>query len=107
MLTTTTMTKLVRPLRGGQITIPAEFRKRLGITQESMLRLTLDERGLHITPVQVAETSAGSPWLRELYEMFAPVREEILARGISEEEVNVDIDAAVAAVRRERRAKQQ
>ncbi|MBA3346398.1 MAG: AbrB/MazE/SpoVT family DNA-binding domain-containing protein [Gemmatimonadales bacterium] len=105
MSTAEPISKLVRPLRGGQITIPAEFRKRLGITRESMLRLTLDDRGLHISPVHVAETSAGSPWLRELYEMFAPVREEILARGISEEEVNADIDAAVAAVRREHRAK--
>lgn len=104
MPTTTAMTKLVRPLRGGQITIPAEFRKRLGITHESMLRLTLDDRGLHISPVQVAEAGAGSPWLRELYEMYAPVREEILALGLSEEEVNAEIDAAIAEVRQEQRA---
>ncbi|MDQ3692103.1 MAG: hypothetical protein M3464_00545 [Chloroflexota bacterium] len=69
--------------------------------------MTLDDRGIHISLVQVAETGAGSPWLRELYEMFAPVREEILARGISEEEVNADIDAAIAEVRREQAAKQQ
>jgi hypothetical protein len=50
-------------------------------------------------------TAKGSPWLRELYEHFAPVREEILARGIPEEEVYADIDAAIAAVRAEKRAR--
>jgi hypothetical protein len=33
------------------------------------------------------------------------VREEILARGISEVEVNADIDAVIAEVRAEQRAK--
>jgi hypothetical protein len=42
--------------------------------------------------------------LLKLYEYYAPVREEILARGIPEEEVNADIDAAIAAVRAEQRA---
>lgn len=100
------MTKIVRPLRSGQITIPAEFRKRLRIDQETLLRITLDDGELRIRPVQVTEPQRGSPWLRELYEYFAPVREEIRARGISEEEVNADIDAAIAAVRAEQRAKQ-
>jgi AbrB family looped-hinge helix DNA binding protein len=58
-------TKLVRPVRGGQITIPAEFRKRLGITDTTMLRLTLTEGELRIVPVQIV-ASGGSPWLREL-----------------------------------------
>ena len=35
------MSRIVRPLRGGQITIPAEFRKELGITEESVLQVTL------------------------------------------------------------------
>ena len=104
-MTTVTKTKLVRPLRGGQITIPVEFRKSLGIDQETMLRVTLVDGELRIRPVRVDDPSKGSPWLREFYEYFAPVREEILARGISEEEVNADIDAAIAAVRAEQRAK--
>jgi hypothetical protein len=45
----------------------------------------------------------GSPWLRELYEYFAPVRQEILELGISEEEVIADIETAVAEVRAENR----
>ena len=96
--------KLVRPLRGGQITIPAEFRRKLGITEDTMLRVTLEDEGLRLTPVRMetAEARAGSQWLRELYEYYAPVRDEILASGASEEEVNADIDAAIAAYRAER-----
>jgi bifunctional DNA-binding transcriptional regulator/antitoxin component of YhaV-PrlF toxin-antitoxin module len=105
MSQSTQMTKIVRPLRGGQVTIPAAFRKELGIGDETMLRMTLIDGELRIKPVQMTETPKGSPWLRELYEYFAPVREDILRRGISEEEVNADIDAAIAAVRAERRAK--
>src|SRR5215216_3158783 len=101
------LTKLVRPLRGGQVTIPAAFRKELGIDEETMLRMTLVDGELRIKPVQVTEAPNGSAWLRELYEYFAPVREEILRRGISEEEVNADIDAAIAEVRAEQRAKRQ
>jgi bifunctional DNA-binding transcriptional regulator/antitoxin component of YhaV-PrlF toxin-antitoxin module len=107
MSETTQLTKIVRPLRGGQITIPAAFRKELGIDGETMLRMTLVDGELRIKPVRMTEAPKGSPWLRELYEYFAPVREEILRRGISEEEVNADIDAAIAEVRAEQRAKRQ
>lgn len=93
-------TKIVRPLRGGQITIPVEFRRRLGIEDDSLLQVTLDRDELRIKKVDVSETVAGSPWLKELYEYFAPVRQDILVAGISEEEVNADIDAALAEVRR-------
>ena len=41
---------------------------------------------------------AGSPWLKELYDLFAPVRQE--AASYSEDEVNTAIDEAVQAVRR-------
>lgn len=105
MTTTPLKTKLVRPLRGGQITIPAEFRRSLGINEDTMLRVTLSDGELRITPVQVEEQRKGSPELWALYEYYAPVREEILTRGISEDEVNADIDAAIAAVRAEQRAK--
>jgi AbrB family looped-hinge helix DNA binding protein len=90
-------TRIVRPLRGGRITIPAEFRTRLGITESSLLQLTLDGDELRLKPVRGAATAAGSPWLRELYDLFAPVRGA--AAQYSEEEVNADIDRAVAQVR--------
>jgi bifunctional DNA-binding transcriptional regulator/antitoxin component of YhaV-PrlF toxin-antitoxin module len=99
------MTKIVRPLRGGQVTIPVAFRKELGIGDDTMLRMTLVEGELRIKPVEVSEPTRGSPGLRALYDYFAPVREEILARGISQEELYADIDAAIAEVRAEQRAK--
>jgi bifunctional DNA-binding transcriptional regulator/antitoxin component of YhaV-PrlF toxin-antitoxin module len=102
---TAEMSKLVRSLRGGQVTIPAAFRRELGIGDDTMLRMTLADGELRIKPVEVSEPSKGSPGLRALYEYFAPVREEILARGISQEEVFADIDAAIAEVRAEQRAK--
>jgi bifunctional DNA-binding transcriptional regulator/antitoxin component of YhaV-PrlF toxin-antitoxin module len=102
---TAQMTKIVRSLRGGQVTIPAAFRRELGIGDDTMLRMTLADGELRIKPVEVSEPSTGSPGLRALYEYFAPVREEILARGISQEEVFADIDAAIAEVRAEQRAK--
>jgi AbrB family looped-hinge helix DNA binding protein len=91
-----TMTKIIRPLRSGQVTIPAEFRKRLGITEHSVLQLSLVEGELRLRPLRVQKPE-GSAWLEELYRRFAPVREE--AGGAGEDEVNAAIDAAVRAVR--------
>lgn len=99
------MTKIVRPLRSGQITIPAAFRKSLGIDEHSVLKMTLDGGELRLTPVQVV--GEGSSWFRELYDLFVPVRQEAVERGYSEEEINDWIDAAVQATRSERRAKPQ
>ena len=92
-------TRIVKPLRSGQITIPAEFRERLGITADSVLQMSLTEGELRIRPLEVTRRAAGSPWLKELYDLFAPVREE--AKQFSEAEVDAAIDSAVRAVRRE------
>ena len=94
-------TKIVRQLRGGQITIPAEFRKRLGITQDSLLQMTLAGDELRLRPSPLAQTVKGSAWFAELYETFAPVREE--AAQYSDEEVNATIEEAVDAVHNKRR----
>jgi bifunctional DNA-binding transcriptional regulator/antitoxin component of YhaV-PrlF toxin-antitoxin module len=93
-------TRLVRPLRGGQITIPAEFRKMLGIGDDTVLQLTLRDGELRMKPLRVMETAKGSPWLRELYDEFAPARQEALEREYSNEEINAAIDEAVDAVRK-------
>ena len=93
------LTRIVRPLRSGQITIPAEFRKQLGITDGSMLQVTLAGGELRIKPVRVAAQSANSAWLRELYDRFAPVREE--ATPYSEEEINAAIQQALTATRQQ------
>ena len=92
-------TRIIRSLRNGQVTIPAEFRRRLGIEDDSLLQVTLDKDELRIKPVQIRERAAGSPWLMELYEQFAPSRAE--AARYSEAEINADIDQAIAQVRRE------
>jgi hypothetical protein len=39
----------------------------------------------------------GSPWLRQLYALYAPVREA--AVGLTEEEINKAIDEALKEVR--------
>ena len=106
MSSSATKTKLVRTLRGGQMTIPAEIRRELEIEENTMLRVALVEGGFQVTPMRMQQSSKGSAWLRELHEYFAPLREEILASGITEEELNADIDKAVAEVRAEKRAKQ-
>ena len=92
------MTRIVRQLRSGQVTIPADFRRRLGIDEDTLLQMTLVSGELRIKPVQVRESAQGSPWLKELYQRFAPVREE--AARFSVEEVDADIDRAVAKVRK-------
>jgi AbrB family looped-hinge helix DNA binding protein len=90
--------KIVKPLRNGQITIPAEFRQRLGITADSVLQVILAEGELRIRPLEVSRRAAGSPWLKELYDLFAPVREE--AKQFSEAEIDAAVDSAVRSVRR-------
>ena len=90
-------TRLVRSLRGGQITIPADFRRRLGIDEDSVLEVTLDDGELRLKPLHARQTAGGSPWMKELYDLFAPVRGKALQfRG---EEIDEAIDAAVKAVR--------
>jgi AbrB family looped-hinge helix DNA binding protein len=89
-------TYVVRPLRRGQVTLPAEFRRRLGIGDDSLLQLTLREGRIEITPV-VATPAAQSAWARELYTMFAPLRQE--AQAMDEAEIDALIDAAVDEVR--------
>lgn len=90
--------RIVRPLRNGQITIPIEFRRKLGITEDSLLKVVLEGDELRIKPVRAEEQPKGSPWLKELYELFAPVHAE--AAKYSEEEINAAIDEAIAAVRK-------
>jgi len=89
-------TEIVRPLRRGQLTIPAEFRRRLGINDDTLLQLTLYENKIEIVPV-VTKPVASMAWARELYEMFAPIRQE--AQKMSEAEIDTLIDEAVDEAR--------
>ncbi|MGH2363509.1 MAG: AbrB/MazE/SpoVT family DNA-binding domain-containing protein [Chloroflexota bacterium] len=92
-----TATRLIRPLRGGQITIPADFRERLGIDSASVLQMSLIQGELRIRPVQVTERAGGSKWLKDLYDELAPVRRE--TGQSSEAAIDKAIDDAIAAVR--------
>ena len=47
--------------------------------------------------MQDAPRTEGSPWLKDLYDLFAPVRES--AAEYTEEAINEIIDQAVRAVR--------
>lgn len=93
------MTKIIKPLRSGQITIPADFREKLGIGADTLLQVSLMHGELVIKPVKTVNTVAGTPWVRELYEAFAPVREEAKEKDYSEEKINAVINKAVKAVR--------
>ena len=49
------LTRLVKPYAKGQITIPAEFRERLGIDEDSILQLELKGSKIEITPLRAVE----------------------------------------------------
>jgi len=91
------MKKIVKQLRHGQITIPKELRDALGLQADDLLAMTLSEGKLEIEPVKVAPKATGSPWAKELYQQFAPVRRSL--KGRTEEEVNQAIDDAVEKTR--------
>ncbi len=49
--------RLVKPYARGQITIPAEFRERLGIDENTILQLRLIGRRIEISPLRVVNES--------------------------------------------------
>lgn len=97
------MSHLVKTLRSGQITIPANLRNTLGIGTDSFLQIRMVNGELRIKPVQVSTEKTDSAWMKKLYDRFAPVREE--AQKYSEREVNKAIDKAVSAVRSKKHVK--
>ena len=92
------MTQLVKALRSGQITIPSEFREKLGIDEETFLQIKLIEGELRIKPVKVSQKTGDSVWFKKLYDEFTPVRKQGLK--YSEKEIDKSIDNAVKAVRK-------
>ena len=57
------LTKIVKPLAKGQITIPVEFRRRLSIDADTFLQLTLKEGKIEILPLRLVPE--GEALLRE------------------------------------------
>jgi bifunctional DNA-binding transcriptional regulator/antitoxin component of YhaV-PrlF toxin-antitoxin module len=98
--TTHLRSRSTKPAKGGLIAIPEDFREALGIADDSVLQLTLTEDGgLLVRRVDDAELLQGSAWLRDLFEAFEPVRREVAASGLSDEEIVALIEEAVAEVR--------
>lgn len=93
------MTKIVRSLRSGQITIPYDFREKLGINADTLLQISLLQGELRIKPVKAVDTVSGSPWVKELYKIFSPVRKEAKDKGYGENKIDTAIDEATKAVR--------
>src|SRR4051794_5119825 len=55
-----------------------------------------------IHKVRDAQAVEANGWFKDLYDHFASVRAEIIARGVGEDEVNADIAAALREVRTRR-----
>lgn len=53
------LSRVVRLLPKGQITLPAEFRRQLKLGEDSLLRLTLTEAGLQVAPLREAPRDIG------------------------------------------------
>ena len=66
------VSQLVKPLAKGQITIPARFRRALGIDADTYLRITLEGQSLILTPVRVVEAdeTPGRDYTRSELEAF-------------------------------------
>jgi hypothetical protein len=77
------------------ITLPPE------LEQAVFAKASASGKGLEEYLLEIIQKDAALPSLRDL---FAEVRADIQARGITDEELDADIDAAVAEVRARRRA---
>jgi len=77
------------------ITIPDELEKKIAG------RAGAQGKDVEQFALEALKRAAETPSLREL---FADAREEIRARGVSEEELDIRIESAVKEVRKQRRA---
>jgi bifunctional DNA-binding transcriptional regulator/antitoxin component of YhaV-PrlF toxin-antitoxin module len=56
-------------LKGGQVCLPVEFRRQLGINEADLPLLTLNEDKIEITPVD-GRSMAEMGWTSDLHAMF-------------------------------------
>ena len=92
---------VVQVLENGQVTIPKEFRKVLGLEKGGLVEAELDGERVIITP---KKPSKDESWDR-LFAVLDKVHQR--NKGISEEEVIKDVEQAVDEVRAEEYAKRQ
>jgi bifunctional DNA-binding transcriptional regulator/antitoxin component of YhaV-PrlF toxin-antitoxin module len=90
------LVKVVRPVRRGQVTLPAEFRRRLGIDDDTLLQMTLQEGKIEIVPMVVTPVT-DQIWAQAADARLAPARE--VGQALDEAEIDALIDQAVDEVR--------
>ena len=90
-------TRLVRPLRNGQITLPAAFRRALQLDLAPLLQITLEGQELRLRAFFPEKLETGSVWLRDLYFLLAPARRA--AADLTDHDPDALIDLALATLR--------
>ena len=87
------------------ITLSGEIVRAAGLATGDLLEVHVEDGELRLVPATASTPEPKSNPLADLYDYFAPVREHVLASGYTDEEINADIDAAIAEVRAEARAR--
>jgi hypothetical protein len=86
-------------LEDGKVTIPEDLLEEWGVANGATLKVQLEEGTLRLLPLDPEEEARRKHPFVALYEWFAPTREYVKARGYTDEEIDADIDAAIAEVR--------
>ncbi|MCA9878579.1 MAG: AbrB/MazE/SpoVT family DNA-binding domain-containing protein [Thermomicrobiales bacterium] len=89
----------------GSVSLPGDVVRTAGIEDGDLLEVHVENGELRIVPAGTDAPPPTSNPLAELYDYFAPARDEILASGMTEDEINAEIDLAIAEVRAEERAR--
>jgi len=86
--------RLVKVIRHGQITLPAEFRKALNLKEGSYLQAELEGDRIILKPVLLIEK-------RQAIQKLLGLLDEVQSRteGVSEEEVERDVMEAIQEIR--------
>ena len=87
------METLVKVTRNGQITIPAEVRKELGIEEGDYMEVTLKEGVIMISPAQVVDKSQAYFWSKSWQREEREADEDIEAGRVR---VFDDVDSLIS-----------
>jgi AbrB family looped-hinge helix DNA binding protein len=88
------LTKLVRALPKGQITLPVEFRRRLGINSETLLSLTLKGNTIELVPLRPVPQQ----------ETLRNYQDDEIARFLKEDQLDPDTAAKIRRLLGKKRA---
>jgi len=91
---------LVKVVRNGQITLPKELRKKLGIEEGDLLEIQLDRGGFVIKPKTVIDKELARD---RFFKMVDEIREAV--KDVDPEVIQQEIDEAIRAVRKKARPK--